>query len=102
MKIRVFLPFAMALTGTANATNYATCFNKAANVASAIWDFCAKTNIMVPSDYASMGKMNGDAFVTILGSCKPKEWVPQDVCREQFYEMCAAGDHLGNSRNTIG
>lgn len=60
-------------------------------MALAIWDFCKKQDIVVPSHYAARYQM-GNVRLGIGGPCKPKQWIPQEYCREQFYTMCANGD----------
>lgn len=38
----------------------------------------------------------------ITGSCRPAQWVPQEYCMKQFYQMCVNGDALGNREARFG
>ncbi|CAK4031774.1 Hypothetical predicted protein [Lecanosticta acicola] len=61
------------------------------SIQQAIGKFCQKTNIVVPSTYATNGMRGNDGkgFVSIEGTCHPPQWVPQEYCMEQFNNMCA-------------
>ncbi|KAK5138250.1 hypothetical protein LTR08_003311 [Meristemomyces frigidus] len=108
MKLSLTLALVGALASTALAkTNEQKCQSKNKNVPLAIEAFCAPTNLVVPSTYATNGKHAGqfgpkDTVVTITGSCSPAQWVPQKYCLSQFYEMCAYSNKKGAQTNAYG
>lgn len=65
----------------------------------AINKFCAKTDIVVPTNYSERGKGVNAHRAFITGNCNPKQWVPSDVCRGQFYSMCIGADNDITFRN---
>ena len=80
-----------ALLGSALALDDGTkCSNKDPSVVNAIGKFCQKTNMVVPSSYASGGMMGYSGHqtrISITGNCSPAQWVPQKYCLSQFYNM---------------
>lgn len=76
------------------------CGRKNPAVNTAIQRFCAKGDIVVPSEYANRGKSHNGFHVAISGSCNPPQWVPTQWCRVQLTKLCANGDGqgLGNQR----
>ena len=98
---------ALLTTTHAAKTNEQICQSKNKNVPLAIQAFCAPTNLVVPSTYASNGKHAGqygpkDTIVSIAGTCSPAQWVPQKYCLAQFYEMCANSRAKGAQTNDYG
>lgn len=71
----------------------------------AIDQFCHKkdasgkltNDLMVPSNYADMGVQIGSLLVKIYGSCNPPQYVPADICVQQFHDMCAGGAEENNA-----
>ena len=87
-----------ALIGLALAYDEGTqCSIKDSSVVNAIGKFCQKTNMVVPSTYATTG-MSGYAghktHIRITGTCGPAQWVPQKYCLSQFYHMYVVLTHL--------
>ncbi|KAK5003060.1 hypothetical protein LTR28_010638 [Elasticomyces elasticus] len=73
-----------------NLKPFMACHTRAPAIANGIVDFCRKSDIVVPSRYASNGKVAGDAVVRIVGhACPPgSQWVPQQYCQSQFFDIC--------------
>ena len=96
----------LALLGVSTAldTSY-QCSNKAPSVINAIGKFCQKQNIVVPSPYATGGG-NGFAekstHISIAGTCSPAQWIPQEYCFSQFYQICANGNEHGTGAKYYG
>ncbi|KAK3621634.1 hypothetical protein LTR56_022673 [Elasticomyces elasticus] len=63
----------------------------------AIKNFCGKTDMVVPSQYAQNGKWKNNAHAFISGNCSPAQWVPQYWCEKQFLAMCANGPWTENA-----
>jgi len=82
---------ALALASQALASDSATCATKHPSIANAIGKFCQNQSIMVPSTYAKDGEigLTKHAEIWIKGNCSPAQWVPQQYCFSQFYNMCA-------------
>ncbi|KAK5109684.1 hypothetical protein LTR62_006806 [Meristemomyces frigidus] len=76
------------------AADQATCAGKkhGHNAVAAIQQFCAKTDMVVPSDYASTGATHGGARAFITSKCNPPQWVPAYWCEAQFYNLCATSE----------
>ncbi|KAK4985705.1 hypothetical protein LTR50_005797 [Elasticomyces elasticus] len=117
MKLPAILPLlALTLTtlpspATAEYPGESACGKKAPGTLDAIRAFCAKTDMVVPSDYANNGATRGKAYfksnglgpfgVTrahISGNCGPRQWVPQYWCYVQFLDMCNKGDFQGHAK----
>ncbi|TKA71483.1 hypothetical protein B0A55_06943 [Friedmanniomyces simplex] len=101
MKLTTALTAAFATT-TLAMSDQAMCQKKNAHAVQAIQQFCAKTNIVAPSSYASAGAHVGtggphDTKLSITAVCSPAQWVPQQYCLSQFYNMCATGDDVGDA-----
>ncbi|KAK5136093.1 hypothetical protein LTR08_004143 [Meristemomyces frigidus] len=99
----------LALAGfavtTVTADDGTKCSNKAPSVVNAIGKFCQKTNMVVPSKYATggmMGYAGKQTRISITGNCGPAQWVPQEYCFKQFYHMCATGTSSGTSAKRYG
>ncbi|CAK4034937.1 Hypothetical predicted protein [Lecanosticta acicola] len=94
-----------AMLAFASATDIAQqCSAKNPFVTNAIGKFCQNKALLVPSDYASRG-MEGKyqyANVMILGTCSPPQWVPQEYCMSQLYDICAKGDKFGEGNARFG
>ena len=107
MKVIVTLT---ALVGAACALvdNSQLCAAKDPSVTNAIGKFCQKTNLVVPSSYAA-GGMNGYSskthiriFNSAQGGCNPAQWVPQEYCFSQFYQMCVDAGPTGSMTRRFG
>lgn len=97
-----FVLTALLATSTLALTDQQECQHKNGHAVQAIQQFCAKTNIVVPSTYAANGAHVGtngphDTRVSITGVCSPAQWVPQKYCLSQFYNMCATGNDVGDT-----
>lgn len=79
-----------ALAAPSLATNAQNCAAKNPNINRAIAAFCNKDNLMVPTQYSENGVRVGNVAVSIQGTCKPAQWVPEKYCKSQFYELCAS------------
>lgn len=83
---------------------YIQCAFKNVHLFNTIAAFCdKKTPFQVPSDVAKTGaqaKPYGKGPITvnslkITGACNPKQPVSREVCREQFFTICAEGGKGG-------
>lgn len=95
-------------------TDYeAMCGVKNPALVNAIQNFCSNTALTVPSTYATNGVSSSLSFsknshtwwtVYITDTCKDMEpqWIPQEYCYSQFYEMCVYGDKHGANTRTFG
>lgn len=106
MRISILLPtlaLASSITAWSDYEAAVKCGQKNPDVNRAITAFCAKTDIVVPSDYASNGFGSNGYHVSISGKkCNPPQWVPQGYCRMQFAQMCANGDGKGLKNTRFG
>lgn len=102
--------------------NLGTCANKNPAVVNVVGQFCQKKDIVVPSRYAATHIMpeskilhnllNSTVEITYSEKCQRErpyngapaveEWVPQEYCISQFYEMCAEGDLHGYANRNYG
>ncbi|KAK5121406.1 hypothetical protein LTR85_005238 [Meristemomyces frigidus] len=89
---------AASMVSATLASDQKRCNERNTQVPIAIYNFCsggtAGAHIFVPSTYATNGAHIGtggprDTHVRIVGTCSPKQWVPQDICVNQFMNMCA-------------
>jgi len=85
------------------------CWDKNQNVVKCIKAFCgATTNLVAPSTFAQEGQNAGDggsrdAAIYISGTkCVPPQWIPQEYCYSQFYNMCATGGRAGQNERSYG
>ncbi|EME80672.1 uncharacterized protein MYCFIDRAFT_198838 [Pseudocercospora fijiensis CIRAD86] len=88
------------------------CQTKNPRVVKAIDLFCHRsgTKLTVPSLFAHTGvylkpqppHSPNEVFVWIEGTCSPPQWVPQEVCRKQFFQMCATGGGKGGAKVRYG
>lgn len=107
MKLTLLPLFALA-TGFPMADNKAACAAKNGELMDTIQAFCGgTTNMVVPSDYAGNdkgGAFSADehSFIYINGPDCDKESVPQNVCFNNFYDMCAQGGKHGGSTASYG
>jgi hypothetical protein len=51
------------------------------------------TSRVVPDDYTYNGVSSGKNYdshtlIVIRGACAPKQWLPQEYCYSQFFQMC--------------
>ncbi|TKA27180.1 hypothetical protein B0A50_04517 [Salinomyces thailandicus] len=110
MKLSITALLLTALAATeVSATHQEKCQKKNGHVVQAIQQFCGKTNLVVPSNYAVLGAHVGtggpqDTRVYITGTCSPAQWVPQKYCLSQFYALCAGSPHgsKGDSQGSYG
>ena len=109
------------------ATNADKCKSKNGRVYDAITQFCGRTDIVVPSTYATKGAEKAAAppkfpnnlsvriegrfgqmilsleiLLTSAGKCSPPQWVPQNYCKAQFFEACASGGQFGGNVKKFG
>lgn len=97
MKITTILAvLAFTATPALALTNYMDpCAEKAPHVVKAIGQYCTRlgTKNVVPNANANKGrkaKYQGKyANVRITANCNPGQWVPQEFCMRQFYQICA-------------
>ncbi|KXT11835.1 hypothetical protein AC579_4281 [Pseudocercospora musae] len=83
------------------------CQKKNPRVVKAIDLFCQRSGakLTVPALFAHTGvylrpsppQSPNKVYVWIDGTCSPAQWVPQDVCQKQFYQMCATGGERGGA-----
>lgn len=70
-------------------------------IVNAVGQFCQNDKIYIPSAYALNGMRGWDddfkkdkkahsAKVWISGRCSPAQYVPQDICFQQFWDMCTS------------
>ncbi|TKA83192.1 hypothetical protein B0A55_00678 [Friedmanniomyces simplex] len=104
MRAVILAPFLGFLAAFAAADDEATCANKNPSAVNAIGKFCQKTNIVIPSAYGNEGTSgyNRQTHVSILGNCKPAQWVPQQYCLSQLYQICAVGGKHGAGTANYG
>lgn len=96
-----FTPFALllAISSLAAADNQQFCSTHHPFIYGAINQFCSKTDMVVPSKYATDGvKASNGAYVKITGNCSPAQWVPSYWCTEQLLQVCAQTDGQGSQR----
>ena len=102
----VFGIIAIFVTTSAATSNRDICASKAPNVMNAFSKFCSKpSGFNVPSNYAKTAHYseNHVAYVSIGGDdCKPAQWVPQQYCYSQFYDICAKGSQHGRGIGYYG
>lgn len=75
------------------------CAKNNPDVMNSIGIFCQKTNMVIPSTYANNGQGKGGYHVGITGNCKPAQWVPQQYCFSQFYEICGNSPDGSGTKN---
>ncbi|KXS98890.1 hypothetical protein AC579_7213 [Pseudocercospora musae] len=107
-----FLLLALGAVFARAATNADKCKSKNGRVYDLITQFCGRTDIVVPSTYATKGaekaaappKFPNNLSVRIegAGKCSPPQWVPQNYCRAQFFEACASGGQFGGNVKRFG
>lgn len=113
MKLSTIFSTALLFVGSSLAeTHYrAHCEAKAPEVINAVHKLCnlGGTAMVAPTQWSidgqwskDNGKASSKAHVSIDGDCDPKEWVPQGICYEQFWQMCAHGDEHGNHGKRFG
>ncbi|TKA42476.1 hypothetical protein B0A54_06926 [Friedmanniomyces endolithicus] len=95
---------ALFATTTLAMTDLEMCQKKNPHAVQAIQQFCAKTDIVAPSSYATAGAHVGtggahDTRLSIEAVCSPAQWVPQKYCLSQYYNMCATGDDVGDAND---
>ncbi|KAK4575299.1 hypothetical protein LTR86_001152 [Recurvomyces mirabilis] len=89
------LTLATLSTAKTNTENDKICGQRSPSIMHAIGQFCQKTDIVVPSDYAIHGAHglyddpNTYTHIFITANCDPPQWVPQEYCFSQFKELCA-------------
>ncbi len=64
--------------------------------------FCENENIEIPSGYANTGVKTHAHLAMITGTCSPAQWVPDDICRLQFYRMCATSTNGAQKMKFFG
>lgn len=105
MRISAIVP-TLVLASTATAISdfqwAAKCGAKNPHVNTAIQKFCGKNDIVVPSNYANIGKVHEGFHVAIGGRCIPPQWVPSDWCYYQLSKLCANGNKQGLGHNRYG
>ncbi|KAK5700287.1 hypothetical protein LTR17_023044 [Elasticomyces elasticus] len=100
----ILLPILLAALGSDAKSNRDICTDKNPSATNAIGKFCQKTDMVVPSSYASIGMQgyNSKTQVHIRGNCNPYQWVPQQYCMSQLFEMCAQGGKHGAKKRKFG
>ncbi|KAK5729603.1 hypothetical protein LTR17_011790 [Elasticomyces elasticus] len=100
----ILLPVLLAALGAEAKSNRDICTDKNPSATNAIGKFCQKTDMVIPSDWAKWGMSgyNGKTIVRIKGNCNPYQWVPQQYCMSQFFEMCAQGGKHGAKKRNFG
>ncbi|KAK5716446.1 hypothetical protein LTR15_009337 [Elasticomyces elasticus] len=104
MQLPTILPVLLAALGAEAKSNRDICTDKNPSATNGIGKFCQKTDMVIPSDWAKNGMSgyNGKTIVHIRGKCSPAQWVPQQYCMSQFFEMCAQGGKHGGSKRNYG
>lgn len=89
------LPAPSDSTNSSDLPSYVGCVNRTPEVSLAIWHFCNRQNLTVPSAYASRFDY-GNVTMGIEASCNPPKHVSEKACRNRFFGMC-----VSSSDNTV-
>jgi len=95
----------MAFTSGVTADSYpdgAACLVNHPNLYTAINQFCAKNDIVIPSAYANAGSSHNGKWVGVRGTCNPKQWLPQQYCVSQLQTVCARAPANANNQMKFG
>ncbi|KAF2769117.1 hypothetical protein EJ03DRAFT_351592 [Teratosphaeria nubilosa] len=66
-----------------------------------IENFCAKSDMVCPSNYCDTGIDANGFWIGIQANCNPPKWIPTEWCLSQMHEVCAKADSQGNMRETF-
>lgn len=75
------------------------CGAKSPSIIHAIDTLCENDSLYV-GDNVAVHQVFGDAGeptqLEIYGDCSPAEYIPRDICKRQFHEICVGGNERGS------